>query len=151
MPCKTGGPQGPDLNAPVEVSCLVRSEVPPDPVFFAAAQDLLPELEKTPHIGDSMHANKFELEAQKALLRHVIRYRVNFRLNDDHWGRTGFVLLALFERGKATMQVGQRRFHFTELTKEDWIGSNEPLAGYGGFLYRDSTGNVIYKIGTWRS
>ncbi len=151
MPCKTGGPRRPDPNEPVEVSCSVHSEVRPDPVFFAAAQDLLQELEKARHIGDSKHANKFELEAQRALFRHAIRYRVNFRLNDDHWGRTGFVLLSLFEHAKATMQIDQRRFHFTEVTKEDWIGSNEPLAGYGGFLYRDSTGNVIYKIGTWRS
>jgi hypothetical protein len=29
------------------------------------------------------------------------------------------VLLNLFEHGKATMQVDQRRFHFTEVTKED--------------------------------
>lgn len=119
MPCKTGGPRRPDPNEPVETSCSVHSEVRPDPVFFAAAQDLLQELEKARHIGDSMHENKFELEAQRALLRHAIRYRVNFRLNDNHWSRTGYVLLNLFEHGKATMQVDQRRFHFTEVTKED--------------------------------
>jgi hypothetical protein len=60
-----------------------------------------------------MHANKFEMEAQRALVRHVIRYRNrDFRLNNDHWNRTGWVLLALFEEGKATMQWETNGFDF---------------------------------------
>ncbi len=150
MPCKTGWPRRPAPNE-VEVSCSVHSDVEPDPVLFAAAPDLLQELEKTRGIGDSTHANRFELEAQRALVRHALRYRINFRLNDDHWGCTGSVLLRLFEQGKATMQVDQRRFQFSELKKEDWSVVHGRRARCGGFLYRDSTGNVVYKLGTWIS
>lgn len=132
----------------VDISCSVRSDVRPDPVFFAKAQDVLQRLDAVRHTGDSMHPTKFELEAQKALLRHAIQYGVTFQLNDDHWGRTGYLLLTLFEVGKASMEIDGKRFHFAELIKEDWWVSDEQLGGHGGFLYRDSDGNVIYKRGT---
>ncbi len=151
MPCKTGGLRRPDPNEPLEVSCSVESGVSPEPVFFTTAQDLLRGLEGARHIGDSSHPNKFELEAQRALLRHAIRNRVEFRLHDDHWGRTGYVLLSLFEEGKATMQINGKTYRFSELTKEDWREGTDPLASHGGFLYRDSAGVVIYKKWTWIS
>jgi hypothetical protein len=151
MPCKSGGPRRPDPNATVEVSCSVHSDVSPTPLFFTSAQDLLEELEKARHIGGPTHANKFELEAQRALARHAIQYRVNLRFNDDHWGRTGYALLTLFEQGKATMQLDNRRFRFSEVSKENWIEGTAPLASYGGFLYRDSEGVVIFKTQTWIS
>lgn len=151
MPCKAGGPRLPDPNDPVGVSCTVRSDVNPHPTFFTSAQALLKALEETRHIGDSMHANKYELEAQRALLRHCVRYRTKFRLNDDHWGRTGYALLKLFEEGQATMKIGERAFVFTELTKEEWREGDDPLASHGGFLYRDSSGVLIFKRHTWVS
>jgi hypothetical protein len=151
MPCHQGGPRRPDPNDSVEISCPVHSDVAPAPIFFTSAQELLPRLESEHHIGDSRHANKFELQAQRALVRHALLYHVAFRLNDDHWGRTGYVLIKMFEEGKATMQINDKKFHFSDLAKEDWIGSSEPLASYGGFLYRDSTGTVVYKRRTWRS
>ncbi|HEX5221077.1 MAG TPA: hypothetical protein VFZ59_16050 [Verrucomicrobiae bacterium] len=151
MPCKVGGPRLPDPNDPVEISCVVLSDVTPHPTFFTSAQSLLKALEEVRHIGDSMHANKYELEAQRAILRHCVRYRTNFRLNDDHWGRTGYTLLKLFEEGQAAMKIGERIISFTELTKEEWREGVDPLASHGGFLYRDSAGTLIYKRNTWVS
>jgi len=151
MPCKTGRPRPPDPNEPLEVSCSASSEVAPEPVFFVSAQDLLHELEQRRHIGDSGHANRFELEAQKALLRHAIRYRVQFRLHDDHWGATGWALLNLFEEGKATMHLDDRTFQFADVCKEEWRVGTNPLGSRGGFCYRDRTGTIVFKRWTWIS
>jgi hypothetical protein len=176
MPCKTGSPRLPeaatnkqiknqntqkkfgpgswwwcDTTEQVEVSCSICLQVGPEPVLFTSAQDLLKQLEATRHFGDSTHPNRLELDAQKALLRHAIRHLVNFRLNDDHWARTSFALLDLFEQGKAIMQIETTKFTFSDICKEEWQDVVGPLCGCGGFLYRDPTGKVICKIQTWIS
>jgi hypothetical protein len=120
-------------------------------VFFTTAQELLQALEGARHVGDSEHPNKLELEAQRSLLRHAIRNRVKFRLHDDQWGRTGYVLLSLFEKDKATMKLDSRTYRFSELTKEEWREGTDPLGSRGGFLYRESSGLVVYKRWTWKS
>jgi hypothetical protein len=129
----------------------VKSDFNPEPVFSASAQDLLEGLEATRSIGGATHPNKLELEAQRALVRHAIRNHVPFKLHDDHWGRTGYVLIGLFERGKATMEVDGRSYRFSDVTKEDWREGTHPLASQGGFLYRDSAGAVLFKRWTWIS
>jgi len=162
MPCKRDGaekptmktwpPKPPDPTLPIEVSCPVKSDIGPAVTFYASAQDLLEALGQIGHIGDSTHANKLEVEAQKGLLNHVIQYRNRqFQLHDDHWGRTGYALLNLFEDHKATIQVEGKRLTFAEVTKEDWKEGTDFLAMHGGHLYRDANGAVIYKRGTWRS
>jgi len=163
MPCKTGPKPDPvpwltnvpanlDPTLPLEVSCPVKSDTGPDVTFHASAQDLLEALTKIGHVGDSSHANKLEVEAQKGLLNHAIRYRCRgFQLHDDHWGRTGYALLNLFEAHKATIQVEGKRLTFAEVTREDWKEGTDSLAMHGGHLYRDASGAVIYKRGTWRS
>jgi hypothetical protein len=140
-----------EASEPLEVSCSALSEVEPEPVFYLSAQDFLRELENSRHIGDSEHANRYELDAQKALLRHAIRYRVSMRLHDDHWGRTGWLLLKLFEGGRASMELGSRRIQFSQLTKEEWREGTEPLASQGGFHYRDAEGTVVFRRWTWIS
>ena len=152
MPCKNDWPPRPDPPLAFEVSCSVRGYRTSRVTFYASAQDLLEVLDQTRHFGDSSHPNKFELEAQRALLRHVVRHRVDgFALHDDHWGRTSSVLERLFEQNKAYMEADGKRFTFAELTKEEWSDVTAPLAGEGGFLYRDARGTVIFKQMTWVS
>ncbi|HEY1123166.1 MAG TPA: hypothetical protein VGE67_16250 [Haloferula sp.] len=163
MPCKTGPKPDPfpwlsadpaklDLTRPLEVACPVESDTGSPVTFHASAQDLLEALDKIGHVGDSTHPNKLEVEAQKGLLHHVIRYRNrDFQLHDDHWGRTGYALINLFESHKATIEVEGKRHTFADLTKEEWKEGTDSLAMHGGFLYRDASGTVIYKRGTWRS
>jgi hypothetical protein len=151
MPCKNGRPERPDPNAPLEVTCEVSSLVGPAPLFIVSAQKLLAVLEETRHIGDSVHPNRLELEAQRALLRHAIRHRAKFHLRDDHWGRTGFALLKMFEAGDAEIEVGGKRFRFENLTKVDWREGTHPLASHGGFEYHAFSGEMIFKITTWVS
>lgn len=123
----------------------------PRPVLITTAQQLLAALENTRHFGDSKHPNRLELEAQRALLRHSIRHRAEFRLNDDHWGCTGGVLLKLFENGDATMQVGDATYAFRDLTKAEWQEGTHPLASEGGFEYRTADRHIIFKTMTWVS
>jgi len=152
MPCKNGWEPHPDPTQPLEISCNVSHQAGPPVTFRTTTQDLLEALNQTRHFGDSSHPNKFELEAQRALLRHVVRHRVNsFALHDDHWGRTSGVLERLFEQNKASMEADGKRFTFAELTKEEWSDVIHPLAGEGGFLYRDASGTVIFKQMTWVS
>lgn len=151
MPCKTGRPRPPDPNKPLTVSCEIEASGGSRMVFFAIAQELLRRLEGVRHVGDDSHPNKIELEAQRALLRHAIRYHVKIRLNDDHWAQTSSLLTRLFEEGLATMQIGDRGYRFSEITKEEWREGTQPLAMNGGFLYRDVNGNEIYRRMTWIS
>ncbi|MBK1829523.1 hypothetical protein JIN77_02200 [Verrucomicrobiaceae bacterium R5-34] len=153
MPCKNGTPKStrPDPNAPIEMSCEISSMVEPNPVVHLIAQDLLPVLEDTRHIGDSMHPNKLEMEAQRALVRHSIRHHAPFRLNNDHWGRTGWAFLRLFEEGKGQIELGGVRYGFSELTKADWQEGDDPLAMQGGFTYASPEGAIVFKTMTWNS
>jgi len=153
MPCKNGVPafRRPDPNAPLEALCKIDSMVEPPPILITTAQQLLAALEKTTPIGDSRHPNRLELETQRALLRHAIRHRAVFRLNDDHWGRTKYAALALFEAGEAEMEIGDSCYRFKDLTKIDWQEVDGPLCGEGGFEYRNSEGVVIFKAMTWVS
>jgi hypothetical protein len=140
-----------DSKAPLEVSCRVHSDVPTEAVFIAAAKDLLKRLDQVPHIGVSPHPAILVLETQRDLLRHAIRFGIPIRLNEDNWRRTGFQLTGLFEEGKATLCVGENRFQFSDISKEDWEVVHGPLCGHGGFLYRDADGRVIFKTQTWIS
>lgn len=151
MPCKNGTPRRPDHNVPITVSCEISSMLRSDVVVSALAQDLLAMLEETRHIGDSKHPNKLELEAQKGLLRHCIRVKVGFRLHDDHWGRTGWALLRLFEQGKASLGVDDFSFQFSEMVKEEWQEGDDSLAMQGGFSYKTSDGDAVFKVMTWHS
>lgn len=117
--------------------------------MIVAAVDLLAQLEHTEHMGGDSHVNKLELETQRALLRHAIRHQVSFRLHDDHWGRTRWALLQLFEEGKASMQVGEKQFHIAELTKGKWATGTHPMALRGGYEYKDFSDKVIFKVETW--
>jgi hypothetical protein len=92
-----------------------------------------------------------ELEGQRARLRRAIRRRAPFKLHDDPFGLTSYAFVKLFEQGRATMKLGGKNFRFSDLTKEDWREGTAPRAFYGGFLYRDSAGAVIFKRGTWIS
>ncbi len=151
MPCKKGAPKRPDSKEPVSVSCEVSSKYSGRTVIHTSAQVLLAELEETRHIGDSMHPNKFELEAQRALLRHFIRVHHDFRLHVDHWGRTGWALLKLFEQGRATLECEQARYQFSDLTKTEWQEGDHPLGMQGGFSYLDENGTIVFKTMTWIS
>lgn len=151
MPCKTGSPKQPDPNEPLQVSCTLDSGVGGEVVLETTAQDLLKLLDETRHIGDSSHPNRLELEAQRSLLRHAIRNRVKIRLQDDHWGRTGIALVRLFEDGKATIQSCGNTLQFANLVKENWRFGTNPLGSHGGFLYRDPSGNIVFKTVTWIS
>lgn len=151
MPCKNGTQKRPDPMEPVSVSCEISSKLTCRPVIHTSAQVLLELLEQTRHIGDSMHPNKFELEAQKALLKHCIRVRAEFRLHDDHWGRTGWALLSLFEQGRATLEYEQKRYQFSDVTKAEWQEGDDPLGMQGGFSYISEDGATIFKTMTWIS
>lgn len=135
----------------IEITCVLKSFDESEVLVTATAQDLLKELESMGPVGGEEHANHFEMEAQRALLRHSLQYRVSFRLNDDHWHRTHFALLNLFDVGKATMLVSGVSLRVTELTKEEWRVGTEALASHGGSLYRTLNGEVVFKWGTWRS
>jgi len=150
---RTGGLCSPcNGPRPGKVSCSVSSLVDPDPTFHVLASALLKGLEKTRHIGDAKHPNRFELDAQRALVRHVTENpRSSIRFHDDNWQRTGFVILDLFEQGEGKLEARGRKYAFAELRKEDWREEPGPLAGHGGFLYRTETGDVIFKIQTWVS
>lgn len=136
---------------PLEVSCEVSSMVPPNPVIFTTAQALLAVLDETGHIGDSKHPNKYELEAQRALLRHAIRHRAVFRLKDDHWGRTGWALLDLFERGEGHMELDGITYKFESVKKTEWKEGDDALAMQGGFTYSTEDGRLLFKAMTWVS
>lgn len=151
MPCAQQGRYRPTPKAPLQLTCSVRSDVNPEPLFSALAQDILVGLEAAQPIGDASHPNTLELEAQRALVRHAIRHGVPFKLHDDHWRRTGYVLVELFDRGKATMEVEGKRFRVSDVTKEDWREGTHPMRSCGGFLYRDSSGIVLFKRWTWKS
>jgi len=151
LPCKNGAKPSPDQSTHLEVSCAVPSDVSPEPVFHTTARDLLEALRSTQPVGGSTYPTNQELFSQLALLEHAILYRVQVRLHDDRWGRTGCALLHLFEEEKATMTIGSRRLRFSEVSKETWTQESGPLRSHGGFLYRDSDGNVVHKCGTWRS
>ena len=133
------------------MSCIVDSEFSIKPEFRLLAQDLLSALETTPHVGDLSHPNRYELEAQRALLRHAIMHHVDWRLNDDHWGKTGFAILSLFEQGHATMNFNGSFYKFKYLVKKNWSDISGPRAGEGGFLYCTQNAEVIFKIMTWVS
>ncbi|WP_265594276.1 hypothetical protein [Haloferula sp. BvORR071] len=155
MPCKKQ--ENEERRAPpppLQVSCVVESLHGSTPRFFATPEDLIGALEKVGSIGGDDHPNRYEVEAQLALLRHVIRVRNrNFCLNNDHWNRTGWALLTLFEQGQADFQaeaIGPR-YRFADLTKENWTRGTEPLAQQGGFSYRTADGMLVFSISTWRS
>ena len=151
MPCKNGTPKRPDPNEPLKVSCSIDSGIDSSITVVTTAQKLLKVLDETRHIGDSKHPNKFELEAQRALLRHAIRNRAEFRLNDDHWGRTKWALLTIFDEGEAEFECGDARYKISDVKKEDWREGDEPMMSHGGILYRNSSGDVIYKTMSWVS
>lgn len=151
MPCKNGTPKSLGPKGGVIVSCEISSKFTPRLVIFAEAQALLEVLNETRHIGDSGHPNKFEIEAQRALLRHFIRVHHDFRLHDDHWGRTGWALLSLFEQGRATIELGQHGYQFSEVTKVEWQEGDHPLGMQGGFSYLAPNGEIIFKTMTWIS
>lgn len=151
MPCKNGTPKRAELKEPVKVLCLIDSGGAADVTVQTTAQALLAELEKIRHIGDSMHPNKFEMDAQKALLRHAIRHRIEIRLHDDHWGRTMWALLKLFEEGQAQLLLGDSTYGFSDLIKEDWKEGTKPLMSHGGILYRNEMGEVLFKTMSWIS
>lgn len=150
-PCDKGTRKQAKPKQPPFVSCVVDSSLPENPQFRLNPEDLLSELESTRHIGNSSHPNKFELEAQKALLRHAIRHRLDWKINDDHWGRTGYAILRLFELGRATMLYGGAEYQFRDIVKEEWRNVSGPLCGEGGFLYRTKDGTEIFRIMTWVS
>lgn len=133
------------------VTCVLDSRLPKNPTFRIPPQELLTELENTRWIGDSSHPNKFELEAQRALLRHAIRHHLDWRLNDDHWGRTGFAILRLFEKGHGTMLIDGNEYQFVDIVKDEWSDVQGPLCGEGGFSYRTKDGTELFRIMTWVS
>lgn len=151
MPCKNGTPKRSNQKGPVIVSCEISSKFTPRLAILAEAKALLEVLDQGRHIGDSSHPNKFEMEAQKALLRYFIRVQHDFRLHNDHWGRTGWALLSLFEQDKATIELGQHRYRFSEVTKVEWEEGDDPLGMEGGFSYITSEGETIFKTTTWIS
>ena len=151
MPCKNGTRKKAELKGPPMVSCAVSSHLDVSPTFVLECQELLNLLETTRHMGDSSHPNRIELEAQRALLRHAIRHKIDWRLNDDHWGRTGYAILSLFERGKATMRYEGSQYSFADILKDEWSDVHGPLCGTGGFLYRTPVGVTLFKISTWVS
>jgi len=151
MPCKNETPKRPDPKKPAKVSCIINSGIESNITIVTSAQNLLEVLDETRHIGDSKHANKYELEAQRALLRHAIRYRTEMRLHDDHWGRTKWALLKLFDQGEAEFECGDARYRISDISKEDWREGDKPLMSHGGILYRNSSGDVVYKTISWIS
>jgi hypothetical protein len=151
MPCQKRRTEKANPKPPVNVRCRLSAETGPEVVFLSTAQDLLQQLERMGHVGGPTHPNRLEVEAQCALLRHAMQHRAVFLLNDDHWGRTGYAALALFERSEATVTIDGADYSFSELTKEEWEEGMGPLSGHGGFLYRNNDGVVVYKRSTWRS
>lgn len=151
MPCMNGTRKSPSPKVPVIVSCEISSKFTPQLVIFTEAQVLLEVLDQTRHIGDSRHPNKFEIEAQRALLRHFIRVNHDLRLHDDHWGRTGWALLSLFEQGRATIEFEKHRYEFSKVTKVEWQEGDHPLGMEGGFSYVTSEGTTIFKTTSWIS
>jgi hypothetical protein len=149
MPCKNGV-QKKEKIVPI-ISVVVDGVDTTVIRLEALASDVLDLLEKTRHVGDSKHANFYEIEAQKALVRHSIRYAINFRLHDDHWGRTGWVMLALFEMCKAKItNIEEEGIEFLQVEKADWRQGTDPLGSCGGFQYSYKS-KLIFKINTWRS
>ena len=150
MPCKNGV-RRPAAAELIAITCRIYSDSGEALEVILPANVLLEKLATTRHIGDSEHANRYELEAQRALVRHAIRYRVSWTLRDDHWHRTSYACLELFERGQASLLVADRSFSFHEVRKEEWREGTGSLASHGGFLYRDSAGAVLFKRSTWRA
>ena len=91
------------------------------------------------------------MEAQKALLTHAIKHKIDWHLRDDHWGRTGYAILSLFEAGTGLMRYDDQEHDFSSLTKQVWSDVHGPLCGTGGFHYRDPADKIIFKISTWVS
>ncbi len=151
MPCKNGNLKRLTAREPVIVSCEICSKYTPRLLIITEARSLLEVLDHTRHVGDSSHPNNFEMEAQRALLRHFIRVHHDFRLHDDHWGRTGWALLNLFEQGKATIEVEQKKYLFSDVTKAEWQEGDHPLGMEGGFSYVSSDGTTIFKTMSWIS
>ena len=120
-------------------------------MFSALAGELLEGLEAARPVGGATHPNALELEAQRALVRHAIHHGTRFKLQDDHWGRTGYVFVTLFEQGQATMDINGRNFRFSDVAKENWMEGTQPFASRGGFLYRDAGGVVLFRRRTWIS
>jgi hypothetical protein len=154
MPCKNGTKKfkSTDSTELLEVSCYVKSDsgVDAKPIFFIAAEKLLEELLKIGYIGTSEHANRFEVEAQCALLRHAIHHKVKFQLHDDHWARTSCAVIKLFENGIGRMELNGKSYIFSDVVKEEWQEGDEPLGSRGGFLYKDAE-EVVLKRWTWIS
>ena len=151
MPCAARRPALLDADEWLEAECALGPALftadehdQPWAIFVASAHNVLKELEQVRHIGDANHPTNFELEAQKALVRHAIRHHHGIRLNDDHWGYTGKLFLKLFEEGRAAMRGRSRTFRFGDLIKETW-----QEGFHGGFLYRDLEGVVVYKRFSW--
>lgn len=133
------------------ITCRLHSDSGEALELNLPAGVLLEKLNSIPHVGGAEHANRYELEAQRALIRHALQHRLPWTLRDDHWGRTGYACLELFEQNQGTLVVADRSFAFAELRKEDWREGTASRASRGGFLYRDAAGVVLFKRRTWIS
>ena len=91
-------------------------------------------------------ANTCELEAQRALIKHALSFRIDFEINDDHWGRTGQALLKEFEKGKAWIEEEDgKQIRFSDLQRHEWVDTHLNL---GGFEYRKLDGSLYLKMDT---
>ncbi|MGJ8640576.1 MAG: hypothetical protein ACSHYA_14400 [Opitutaceae bacterium] len=151
MPCKNGTRKKIEERKHTDVFCKIDSGISAPIVIRMKARNFQPVIEKVKHIGDSGHANKVEMEAQRALVAHAIRHGVNFELYNDHWGRTGYSLIDQFEKGNAWIEQEEQKIYFSELKKEKWSERDHPMAKHGGFLYKNAQGDVIFKKHTWLS
>ncbi|PHS02858.1 MAG: hypothetical protein COA78_20165 [Blastopirellula sp.] len=151
MPCNNGTRKEIEERKNATVKCEISS-IDTDPITIEIiAREFQPIINKAGNVGGKHHANYHEMEAQKALVKHCVVYGVDIELYDDHWGRTGYALIEEFEKGNAWIRNGEHKIYFKELIKEEWKEGNHFLAMQGGILYKDSSGNIIFKKLTWLS
>lgn len=151
MPCQKGRGQRSRPGEPIPVSCVVDSLAYPDPTFHTTAQVLLDELENTAHSGDDEHPNRYEMEAQRALLRHAISQCAVIQLHEDHWDKTKWALVELFEKGEAEIEQEGRRYSFSDIEKEKWAVHGNAKTQRGGIQYKNKEGENIFVAMTWMS
>lgn len=133
-----------------EVSCTIAGLEGTSLCLVSDALDFLPKIVEAMPVGSAEHPNGYELAAQRALVRHCIQHRQSLVLCNDHWNRTGWAFLELFEIGKAYAKTPEEaKILFCDLKREEWqtVGSQEfPASLMSGFQYFRSDGKVIFKM-----
>lgn len=95
-----------------------------------------------------------ELHDQLSRMAQSQQESLDCKIEERKYAYLRRVMLRLFDAGKAEIIIGNRSYSSAAVKKEHWSDEKIPghsKGGYGGFLYRASDGQVVFKQATWIS